>query len=70
MPELDKTYTPADVEARWYQRWLDDKCFEADPARVNEASKPGYDSSRPERKAYSIVIPPPNVTGMLTWATC
>jgi valyl-tRNA synthetase len=66
MPELDKTYTPADVEARWYQRWLDDKCFEADPARVNEASKPGYDSSRPERKAYSIVIPPPNVTGILT----
>jgi hypothetical protein len=29
MPELEKTYTPADVEARWYQRWLDDKCFEA-----------------------------------------
>ena len=55
MPELDKTYTPADVEARWYQRWLDDKCFEADPARVSE-----------KRPAYSIVIPPPNVTGILT----
>jgi|GEM_PF-4284 len=55
MPELDKTYTPADVEARWYQRWLDDKCFEADPARVSET-----------RPAYSIVIPPPNVTGILT----
>ncbi|MFN0077060.1 MAG: valine--tRNA ligase [Prosthecobacter sp.] len=54
MPELDKTYTPADVEARWYQRWLDDKCFEADPARVSE-----------RRPAYSIVIPPPNVTGVL-----
>ncbi len=54
MPELDKTYTPADVEARWYQRWLDDKCFEADPARVSE-----------KRPAYSIVIPPPNVTGVL-----
>ena len=55
MPELDKTYTPADVESRWYQRWLDDKCFEADPARVSET-----------RPAYSIVIPPPNVTGILT----
>ncbi|MFM7605080.1 MAG: class I tRNA ligase family protein, partial [Prosthecobacter sp.] len=55
MPELDKTYTPAEVEARWYQRWLDDKCFEADPARVSE-----------KRPAYSIVIPPPNVTGILT----
>ena len=55
MPELEKTYTPADVEARWYQRWLDDKCFEADPARVSD-----------KRPAYSIVIPPPNVTGILT----
>jgi valyl-tRNA synthetase len=55
MPELEKTYTPADVESRWYQRWLDDKCFEADPARVSE-----------KRPAYSIVIPPPNVTGILT----
>jgi valyl-tRNA synthetase len=55
MPELDKTYTPAEVEARRYQRWLDDKCFEADPARVSE-----------KRPAYSIVIPPPNVTGILT----
>jgi valyl-tRNA synthetase len=55
MPELDKTYTPAEVEPRWYQRWLDAKCFEADPARVSD-----------KRPAYSIVIPPPNVTGILT----
>ncbi len=55
MPELEKTYNPAESEARWYQRWLDDKCFEADPARVSE-----------KRPAYSIVIPPPNVTGILT----
>jgi valyl-tRNA synthetase len=54
MPELDKTYSPAEVEARIYQRWLDDKCFEADPARVSDT-----------RPAYSIVIPPPNVTGVL-----
>ena len=55
MPELDKTYTPAEVEARWYQQWLDDKAFVADPARVSD-----------KRPAYSIVIPPPNVTGILT----
>jgi valyl-tRNA synthetase len=55
MPELDKTYAPAEVEARWYQRWLNEKCFQADPGRVSE-----------KRPAYSIVIPPPNVTGILT----
>ncbi|MDB6137888.1 MAG: valS, partial [Verrucomicrobiaceae bacterium] len=55
MPELSKTYTPAEVEERWYQQWLDDKCFVADPARVSD-----------KRPAYSIVIPPPNVTGILT----
>jgi len=55
MPELPKTYTPSEAEERWYQRWLDDKCFEADPARVSD-----------KRPAYSIVIPPPNVTGILT----
>ncbi len=55
MSELPKTYTPAEAEARWYQRWLDDKCFEADPARVSD-----------KRPGYSIVIPPPNVTGILT----
>ncbi|MEN3943622.1 valine--tRNA ligase [Prosthecobacter sp. SYSU 5D2] len=54
MPELPKTYTPSEAEERWYQRWLDDKCFEANPARVSE-----------KRPAYSIVIPPPNVTGVL-----
>jgi len=55
MPELSKTYVPNEVEPKWYQSWLDDKCFEADPARVSE-----------KRPAYSIVIPPPNVTGILT----
>ena len=51
MSELPKGYEPADVEKSWYQAWLDGKCFEADP----ESNKP----------AYSIVIPPPNVTGIL-----
>jgi valyl-tRNA synthetase len=55
MPELEKNYAPAEVEARWYQRWLDERCFQADPSRVSE-----------KRPAYSIVIPPPNVTGILT----
>ena len=54
MSEISKAYEPAAVEARWYQFWLDNKCFQADPARVSES-----------RPAYSIVIPPPNVTGML-----
>ncbi|MGY8656250.1 MAG: valine--tRNA ligase [Verrucomicrobiia bacterium] len=51
MSELPKAYEPQSVEAKWYEFWLEQKCFEADP----ESSKPGY----------SIVIPPPNVTGML-----
>src|ERR1043166_9113297 len=52
MAELSKAYEPAAVEAKWYARWLVDGCFKADAA-----------SPKP---AYSIVIPPPNVTGVLT----
>ena len=52
MAELSKAYEPQAVEAKWYARWLGDGCFTADPA-----------STKP---AYSIVIPPPNVTGVLT----
>src|SRR5437870_8016749 len=52
MAELSKAYEPQAVEAKWYTRWLADSCFTADP----RSSKP----------AYSIVIPPPNVTGVLT----
>src|SRR5438132_5222301 len=54
MSEIPKAYEPQAVEARWYQYWLDQQCFVADPARVSD-----------KRPAYSIVIPPPNVTGML-----
>ncbi|MEM6800247.1 MAG: valine--tRNA ligase [Bacteroidota bacterium] len=43
-------YSPADIEDKWYQCWLDAKVF---------ASQPD------EREPYSIVIPPPNVTGIL-----
>jgi valyl-tRNA synthetase len=52
MSEISKAYEPQAVEAKWYQFWLDRKLFVADPA-----------SPKP---AYSIVIPPPNVTGVLT----
>ena len=48
--ELASKYNPADVEAKWYQYWLEHKLF----------------SSKPDgREPYTIVIPPPNVTGVL-----
>ncbi|MBQ4092516.1 MAG: valine--tRNA ligase, partial [Firmicutes bacterium] len=49
--ELDKTYDPAQVEKRIYQFWLDGGYFHAE---VN-----------PEKKPFTIVIPPPNITGKL-----
>jgi valyl-tRNA synthetase len=51
MAELSKAYEPQSVEDKWYDFWLKQNCFTANPA-----------SPKP---AYSIVIPPPNVTGML-----
>jgi valyl-tRNA synthetase len=54
MSEIPKAYEPQSVEDKWYDFWLKQGCFTADPARVND-----------KRPAYSIVIPPPNVTGML-----
>src|SRR5690348_3912841 len=48
---IAKTYTPADVEAKWYQRWQEQGFFKAKP--------------NPRKPKYSIVIPPPNVTGVL-----
>lgn len=48
--ELASKYNPAEVEAKWYQYWLDHKLF----------------SSKPDgREPYTVVIPPPNVTGVL-----
>ncbi|MBE6989353.1 MAG: valine--tRNA ligase [Ruminococcaceae bacterium] len=49
--DLPKVYEPRDVESRIYQMWMDNNCFraEADPAK----------------KPFSIVMPPPNVTGQL-----
>ncbi|MFJ9318482.1 valine--tRNA ligase [Streptomyces globisporus] len=50
-PELPTTYAPADVEGKLYERWVERGYFEAD----EHSDKP----------PYSIVIPPPNVTGSL-----
>src|SRR6266700_3322672 len=52
MAELSKTYDPRTVEPKWYQRWIDNGDFEADA-----------NSSKPP---FSIVMPPPNITGVLT----
>ena len=50
--EISRAYEPRLVEDKWYADWLAKGCFTANPA-----------STKP---AYSIVIPPPNITGMLT----
>ncbi|MBM3859675.1 MAG: valine--tRNA ligase [Verrucomicrobia bacterium] len=50
--EIPKAYEPKQVEDKWYAEWLAKGCFTANPA-----------SAKPP---YSIVIPPPNVTGVLT----
>ncbi|MET9223906.1 valine--tRNA ligase [Streptomyces sp. NPDC003300] len=50
-PELPTTYTPAEVEGALYERWVERGYFEAD--------------AKSDKPAYTIVIPPPNVTGTL-----
>ena len=49
---LDNKYNPSKVENRWYKHWLEKNYFHAD--------------AESEKEPYTIVIPPPNVTGMLT----
>ena len=51
MPELEKSYNPEGVENKWYEFWLSRNYFSADPGS--------------EAEAFSVVIPPPNVTGTL-----
>ena len=50
--QLDKTYRPNLVEDKWYEHWIEQDYFTADP--------------NSDKEPYTIVIPPPNVTGMLT----
>ena len=47
---IDAKYNPSEVEDKWYAYWLENKCFHSEP-----------DSRQP----YTVVIPPPNVTGIL-----
>ena len=49
--ELEKNYNPSEIEGRLYQKWLDNKYFHAE---VNRGKKP-----------FTIVMPPPNITGQL-----
>ena len=49
--ELEKNYNPSEIEGRLYQKWLDNKYFHAE---VNRDKKP-----------FTIVMPPPNITGQL-----
>lgn len=51
MKELEKTYNPAEIEDRIYKNWLEHKYFHA---KVNKDKKP-----------FTIVMPPPNITGQL-----
>ncbi len=48
---LSTKYSPAEVENKWYQYWMDEGFFHSEP--------------NPEKEPYCIVIPPPNVTGVL-----
>ena len=48
--ELSAKYNPSEVEDKWYSYWIDHKCFHSEPDK---------------REPYTIVIPPPNVTGIL-----
>jgi valyl-tRNA synthetase len=53
--ELSKNYTPTEIESKWYTHWLEQKYFESTPDN---------------RPAYTVVIPPPNVTGILHMGHC
>ncbi len=53
--ELSKNYIPGEVETKWYKHWVDNGYFHSEPN---------------EKKAYTVVIPPPNVTGVLHMGHC
>ena len=50
--DIPKAYDPSSVEDKWYKQWMDDRIFHSE---IDKSKKP-----------YTIVIPPPNVTGILT----
>ena len=51
MKELEKTYNPSAIEQKLYEKWLNKKYFHAEP--------------NPDKKPFTIVMPPPNITGQL-----
>jgi valyl-tRNA synthetase len=53
--ELSKNYIPGEVESKWYQHWINKGYFHSEPN---------------DKKAYTVVIPPPNVTGVLHMGHC
>ena len=55
MKELEKNYNPSAIEEKLYQKWLDNKYFHADAERGRREGK----------KPFTIVMPPPNITGQL-----
>jgi valyl-tRNA synthetase len=57
--EIPKAYDPSKTEDKWYKYWLDNGIFNSEP---NEPSRSGPDGKPP----FTIAIPPPNITGMLT----
>ncbi|MFN4145385.1 MAG: valine--tRNA ligase [Runella sp.] len=48
---ISKTYAPQDIEDKWYRYWIDNRYFNSKP--------------NPDKEPYTVVIPPPNVTGVL-----
>src|SRR2546426_12802305 len=52
MAELPKRYDPNSAEPKWYQRWIDNRDFVA--------------NAKSAKSPFSIVMPPPNITGVLT----
>ncbi len=53
--ELSKNFNPAEVDSKWYQHWVDRGYFHSEPN---------------DKPAYTVVIPPPNVTGVLHMGHC
>ena len=51
MAEISKTYNPKEIEDKWYKYWIENQYFKSKP--------------NPDKEPYTIVIPPPNVTGVL-----
>ncbi len=54
---MEAKYNPKEIESKWYQYWLDHKFFHSEPNAVSDRGV--------KKEPYTVVIPPPNVTGVL-----